>query len=416
VFGRSSGLWRHSDFLKYWSAQSLSLAGMQFGNLALPLVAVLTLDASAAEAGVLSGIGGLPWMLFGLLAGVAVDRFRRRVILVAAHCGRALLLASVPVAVGFGVLSMAQLYVVAFLTATLSMCFEIAYQSYLPSLVARDQLAEGNSKLAATDGVARTVGPGLAGTTVQVLTAPLALGANAICYLASGLLLWLVRRPEPAPERQARRSFWRSFVAGLAFTWRHALVRALALSEATYEFFFSMMYAVLFVFLSRELSLAPGVIGAIFAAGSVGGILGAFAARRAGERFGRRAAMVGGSLLRSGGLAAMLLSIVAGPFAVPVLIGARLCNAFGWTVWQVHQETTQQLVTPVRLLGRVNGSMLFVVRGMGALGGFAAAALAAAHGVVPTLVIGAVGAALAVVALLAAPAAEPVTYERISRR
>lgn len=395
------GLWQHSDFLKFWSAQSLSLLGIQFGRIALPLVAILSLDASAAQVGLLTAVGGLPWLVLGLFAGVVIDRLPRRPVLIVAHVGRALLWGSIPVAAAFGGLDLIQLYAVAVLSGIFNVCFEIAYRSYLPSLVGHDRLAEGYGKLAVTDGAARAAGPSVAGALVQVLTAPLALAVQALSYLGSAALLWRVHHAEPAPgPGRARGHPWASIREGLEFAWRQAIVRALILSEATYTCSFAVLSAVLMVFFARRLHLDPALIGIIFTVGSIGGILGGLVARGLGNRLRRGRAVLVGSLLRGCGIAIVPLAALAGPLGLPLLIVSRLVNAFGWTVWDVHQETTQQLLTPNRMRGRVNASALLAIHGFDTLGGFAGTGLAALLGVLPTLTIGAVGAALGTAWLL----------------
>lgn len=395
MFRSFTGLWRDADFIRLWSAQTLSLAGIQFGRLALPLTAVLTLDASAAQVGLLGAMAGVPWLLFGLVVGTVIDRFRRRPVLIAAHVGRALLWGSAPLAAALGLLTIGQLYVVAFLAGTLDVCFLVAYRSYLPSLVGPERLAEGNAKLAATDGITRTAGPSVAGAVVQFLTAPVALAVQAAGFLGSALCVWRIGRPEPTTLVSGRQPVWAAIRDGLLFGWRQSVVRALTLSEASYLFSFSVLYAVQIVFLSRQLGLAPALIGLIFTAGSVGGIVAAVVARRIGQRLRAGRVIVLGSLLRGAGLALVPFAALVGPFALPLLIGSRLVNAFGWTLWEVHQETTQQLLVPNRLRGRVNGSTLFVTNGADSLGAFTGAGLAAVVGVFPTLAIGAVGAVLA---------------------
>lgn len=397
LFHSFHGLWRSADFIRLWSAQTLSLAGIQFGRLALPLVAVLTLDASAAQVGLLGAMAGVPWLIFGLFVGTVIDRFRRRPILIAVHAGRALLWGSAPVAAAFGLLTMGQLFVVAFLAGTLDVCFLVAYRSYLPSLVGPERLAEGNAKLAATDGITRTAGPSMAGAVVQLLTAPVALAVQAAAFLGSALCVWRIRHPEPEPSRSSsgREPVRAALFDGLRFAWRQPLVRAFTVSDASFLFSFSMLYAVQIVFFTRQLGLGPALIGVIFTTGSVGGLIAALVARRIGRRLRVGPTLVLGSLLRGGGLAVIPFAALVGPFALPLLIGSRLVNAFGWTLWEVHQETTQQLVVPNRLRGRVNGSTLFVSQGADSLGAFTGAGLAAAVGVLPTLAVGAVGAVLA---------------------
>jgi MFS family permease len=394
VLDRLDGLWRHPDFLTFWSAQSLSLLGIQFGRIALPLVAILALDATAAQVGLLLAIAGSPWLVFGLFAGIVIDRLPRRPILIIAHAGRGVLLSSVPLCAALGILTMNQLYLVTFLAGTLDVCFNIAYRSYLPSLIPAVQLPDGYAKLAVTDGAMRTAGPSLAGGLVQILNAAAAVGFQALAFVGSGLLLWRIRHQEPTPSATTRESVWPGLVAGLRFVWRQPLVRAFTLSDATFVFSFAIVYAVHMVFLTRDLNLSPAMIGVIFTVGSIGGVLGGMAARMVGVRLTTGRTIITGSLLRAFGIALVPLAIFVGPAALALLVVSRLVNAFGWTLWEVHQETTQQLLTPAGLRGRVNGSVQFTVQGVDALGGFVGAGLAALLGVLPTLAVGALGALL----------------------
>ena len=388
------GLWRHHDFLTFWSAQSLSLLGIQFGRIALPLLAILALHATAAQVGLLLAIAGSPWLMFGLFAGIIIDRLPRRPTLIVAHAGRGILLGTVPVCAALGILTMNQLYLVTFLAGTLDVCFQIAYRSYLPSLIPAVELPDGYAKLAVTDGAMRTAGPSLAGGLVQILNAASALGFQALTYLGSGLLLWRIRHQEPTRPATTRESVWPALTAGLRFAWRQPLVRAFTLSDATFVFCFNIVYAVQMVFFARDLHLSAAMIGVIFTVGSLGGLFGGVSVRIVGVRLTTGRTIVTGSLLRAAGIALVPLAVLVGPAALPLLILSRLVNAFGWTLWEVHQETTQQLLTPSNLRGRVNGGVQFVVQGTDALGAFVGAGLAALLGVLPTLAIGALGALL----------------------
>src|SRR5437763_4347421 len=203
---RFAGLWRHADFLKLWAGQTVSVFGDQIGLLALPLLAVLTLQANAAQMGILGAAERAPFLLVGLLAGVWADRLRRRPILIAADVGRALLFGSIPLAALLGLLTMPYLYLIAFLVGILTVFFDVAYQSYLPVLVSREQLVEGNSKLEISNSVSMIAGPGLAGGLVQLITAPLAILVDAAPFVLSVVPLLLKRAPEPAPPAPAERA------------------------------------------------------------------------------------------------------------------------------------------------------------------------------------------------------------------
>src|SRR5437764_3222133 len=190
------GLWRHADFLKLWSAQTVSQFGSAVSQVALPLVAVLSLHATAFQVAALSTVEFLPFLLFTLPAGVWVDRLPRRPILVIGDAGRALALGSIPFVAAVGHLTLVQLYVAGFVTGTLTVFFDVAYQSYLPSLVEREQLVDGNSKLEVTRSGAQVAGPGLAGLLIKLATAPYAILVDTASFLFSGGFLLAIGKRE----------------------------------------------------------------------------------------------------------------------------------------------------------------------------------------------------------------------------
>ena len=192
-------LLRHADFLKLWTAETISQFGTQVSLLAIPLVAVTLLDATPFEVAMLGTIEFLPFILFSLPAGAWVDRLRRRPILIVGDIGRALLLVSIPVAYALDVLTIWQLYVVGFAAGTLTVFFDVAYQSYLPSLVDRDQLIEGNSKMEVTRTLAQTAGPAISGGLIGVLTAPIAILVDSISYGISAFFVF--SSGEATPDR-----------------------------------------------------------------------------------------------------------------------------------------------------------------------------------------------------------------------
>jgi len=197
--------------LKLWTAQTISVFGDRFSELAIPLIAVLMLGATPGQMGILTAVTRAPFLLIGLFAGVWVDRLPRRPILITGDLGRAIVLLSIPLAAVLGSLSMLHLYTVGVLVGILTVFFDVAYQAYLPALVHRGQLVEGNSKLEATRSLAGLAGPGVAGVVIQVLSAPLAIVLDAISFVASGGLTNLIRRREGSAERPTpgARSWWR---------------------------------------------------------------------------------------------------------------------------------------------------------------------------------------------------------------
>src|SRR6266540_993984 len=295
--GERRSIWGHRDFVRQWSAESVSRFGSQVSLLALPLIAITALHTSTFQVGLLSTMEFLPFVLIGLPAGVWVDRLRRRPVLIAANLGRALALASIPLAHALGVLSMAQLYAVAFATGVLTVFFDVAYQSYLPRLVLPEQLVEGNAKLEISNSGASIAGPGLAGLLIQLLTAPVAVVADAASFLASAAFIGRIRRREPPPPpARAGGGMRREIAEGLRYVLGHRLLRWTAATTATSNLFSAMTAAILVLYLVRHFGMSPGLIGLVMTVGNAGWLLGATGNARLSRRLGagRRSRPVAG--------------------------------------------------------------------------------------------------------------------------
>lgn len=393
--------WRNSTFLKVWGAQASGLVGQQFSVLAMPLVAVLTLHATPSAVALISTCFNLPWVVIGLFVGVVVDRLPRRSVLIASDIARAVLLGVVPLSATFGVLSMTQLFILGVLVGTLDVFWITAFRSYVPTVVRRDHLSHAYSLIGASDSITRTAAPSLAGAIIQLLGPPLGLAVTSVSYLGSALLNGTIGQREQRPTRDdPRLSVFGSFRDGLVYTVRHRLVFAMACSEATYFGFWSLTQSVLIVFLARQLGMSPALIGLIFTVGTLGGLLGAASARRIAARIGVGPTLIIGTSLRSLGmvLTPVVAVVATGPGigTIAALMGARAINSYGWSVWDVNRETTQQTAISDEMRGRVNGSVLFMSGVMLAAGPAAGAVVVNAVGVVGTLVIGGVGTLLAV--------------------
>ena len=281
-------LTRNPDFLKFWVGQTISVFGSQITNLALPLTAVLVLNASSSQMGVLNALGIAPFILVGLFAGVWADRMRRRPILLASDLGRFLLLGSIPLAALGGFLTIPYLYIIIFLVGIMTVFFDVSYQAFLPSLVGREQLVEGNSKLEVSNSAAAILGPGLAGVLVQALTAPIAIIFDALSFLVSAISLRVIRSQETAPElkQAAEKNVLREIREGLHVVFGNRLLWSIAGCTATANFFGSMWQAVFILYLTRELGMPPAVQGIIFAAGAPGALLAALISARVAKRLG----------------------------------------------------------------------------------------------------------------------------------
>ena len=386
-----------------WAGQTISLAGSQVTLLALPLTAILVFKASAFQVGTLSTVEFLPFMLLGLPVGVWVDRLRRRPILVAADVLRLVVIGSVPIAYGLGALRLAQLYVVGFLSGIGTVFFDVAYGAYLPSLVDRTRLVEGNAKLEASRSGAQIAGPGIAGVLVQALSAPGAILADAISYLASVVSLLSIRRREPPVDdpTDGRPAMWHQVAEGVRFIAGQPMIRPLLACTGMLNLFSMMGQAVILLFAVNDLGLSAGAIGLILSIGSAGFLIGAVVAERVGRRVG-----VGPTLIVCGflvGLGAVFVPLATRDTAAPVLILYGLIASFGGVIYNVNGRSLMQSLTPDRMLGRAIATNRFVVWGVIPIGTFVGGVLGSRIGLRPTLWIAAAGQLLAFLPPLLSP-------------
>jgi len=398
---RPGGLWRHRDFLSLWGAETISQFGSQVSFLALPLVAILVLEESAFNVAALTSLQFLPFLLFTLPAGVWVDRLRRKPILVLGDLGRAVALLSVPLAHWFGTLTIWHLFVVAFVHGVCTVFFDVAYQSYLPALVGRDQVVEGNAKLEISRAAANIGGPGMAGGLVAALSAPVAVVLDAFSFLASALLLGGIRKQEEAPARADRRSLRHELVEGLRYVFGHPYQRTMIAMTALSNFFGQVVFSILLVYAVRELGLSAATIGIVLAVGNLGTLASALTAKRIGERLG-----VGRTILLASclfGPGTLLIALAPQDNAIPFILASMMVIGFGGILYNVTAISLIQAITPDRILGRANASRRFVVWGVVPLGGFTGGALAAVIGLRETMVVGAIGGLLTIIPILVSP-------------
>ena len=395
-------LWRNRDFTLLWTGQTISEVGSQVTALALPLLATLPLQASTFEVALLTVCSSAGFLLVALHAGALIDRTRKKPVLVRTDIARATLIATIPIAHVAGVLTIWQMYVVALASSILTVFFDVSYQSYLPVLVPRDQLVEGNAKLTSSAEVARVGGPGAAGALVAAVGAPYAVLVDAVSFLLSAGATAAVRDaekpPGPRPEGQRLRDEIRE---GLSFVLRHPILSRIVGCTGTSNFFSSMFVAVEIVFLVRVLKASPQVIGVVLSLASLGGVLGALTASMLARRIGS-ARIVWLSL----GLTAPLTFLAPASFpgwGVVLFGAAGFAGALGAVVYNVAQVSYRQSICPPALLGRMNASVRFVVWGSMPLGGLAGGALGTWIGVRPTLFVAAAGMCSAVLWVIISP-------------
>lgn len=397
-------LWRHPDFAKLWAAQTISLLGSQVTFLALPLTAIFLLDATPAQLGVVTALGALPDLVAGLHAGALVDRRRRRPLLIAADLGRALILASIPVAWLTDRLSMPLLYAVALGAGLLALVFDVAYQAFLPAIVPRDRLVDGNAKLELSRTAAEVGGPGLGGWLVGAFSAPVAIALDALSYLGSALLIAAIRAKEAAlPSIPSGRRLRSEIADGLRVVFADPRLRAVAGCRALLGFFNAMLEAVFVLFLARTLRLDPVSIGIVFAVGGAGFLVGSLLPERLAGRLGFGPTTV--LALALVGIADLLVPLAgsATVAAVPLLIAAQFLFGLGLTVFNVNQASLRQAVVPDDLQGRAAATVRVLGAGPIPLGALAGGLLGGAIGLPETLLLAVGGELLAALWLWRSP-------------
>jgi MFS family permease len=375
-----------------WAGQSISELGSQVSQLAIPWLAAVGLHASPIEFSLLGVLGFLPFILFALPAGVWVDRLRRRQILIVGDASRAVLLALIPILWAAGVLQIWHLLVLQFVIGIFTVFFDVAYQSYLPALIEREHLVDGNSKLQLTVSVAQVAGPSLSGGLIAAITAPYAIVADAVSFVISTIFMVRMRHREELPERaagEAHPKMWPQVKEGLQWVVGNRYLRPIAGCTGTSNFFGQILFAVFVLYAVRVLHLSALVLGAVFAVGSLGSIAGALAANRLRKRLGVGPAIVAYAVIFS--CAGVLFPLAPRSFPVPFLTAGMAIFGFASVAYNITQVSLRQAITPERLQGRMNAAMRWIVWGTIPLGTLAGGAIGQTIGLRAALWVGAVG-------------------------
>ena len=395
---------RQPEFLKLWSAQAISQVGDQITYLALPLVAVLTLDASAAQMGLLTAAELMPHLLFSLAAGVWIERrTNRRRLMIVADIARAALLTTVPVAAALDLLTFPQLYVVGFLAGSCAVLFDISWSTLFVSIVPRRDVVEANSKLSATRALSFVIGPSLAGFLVQLLTAPVTLLVDAVSFIGSAMFLGRIGVEEPAVEQDGQESVLESLRNGFRYVFGDELIRPELLCTATINLFNFVFHAIFVLYATKELGVKPGLLGLVLGAGAVGGIVGAFVAVRVERLIGIGPGFTLGCVLFP--LPLVLVPLASGTETqVVIMLGlAEFFCSVGVMILDVNGSSLMFLRTPDRLRSRMSGTYRFVNYGVRPLGALLGGALGTTIGLQTTLWIGVLGALGGVLWLVFSP-------------
>ncbi|HEY2263934.1 MAG TPA: MFS transporter [Streptosporangiaceae bacterium] len=401
---RTGTLWRHRNFVLLWSGQSVSEVGSSVTVLALPLTAVVVLRATTLQVGLLTSASTAAFALIALPAGALVDRWAKRRLMIWCDVARLVIIGSVPLAAVLGLLTLGQLYAVAVTAGVATVFFDVAYQSYLPVVVDRDHLVEGNGKLGATQAFAQVTGPGLGGALAGLIGAARALAVDALSYAVSVASLLAINVPEDFPPKGGRGglggtvspqelggsggdrppgSLRKEIAEGLSFVLRHPVLRKIVACTGTANLFGAMGTALEIVFLIRVLRIRPADTGLLIAVASLGGVAGGLLAGRLGRRIGT-ARIIWFSLIVLG-FPQLLIPLAAPGWRVAAFPVGMAFYSFGGVVYNVAQVSYRQSICPPRLLGRMNAAVRWVVWGTIPLGGVIGGVLGTLAGVRVTL-------------------------------
>jgi len=405
--GNRFGLLRQDDFRRLWVGETISQVGSQVSLLAIPFMATVLLGATVLEVALLGALAFLPFILFTLPAGAWLDHMRRRPVLISSDLVRFIALGTIPVAWIAGILTIWQLYLVSFVAGVGTVFFDVAYMSYMPVLVEPGELVEGNGKLQASEAAAAVVGPGLSGVLISAVGAPFAVIADALSYLASALFVWRIKRAEPHPEAQriatgvAREPLQRQIAEGVRFVLHNPYLRAIAGATSAANLCSNVIYAIIPVYLYRELGLGAAVVGVIFGIGALGTLGGAFVANQIATRLGLGRTIVGSSAVA--GLAMLLVPLASRAAPVACLVASVAIGGFANVVYNVNQVSYRQAITPIAIQGRMNATMRFMVWGTIPIGAILGGVIATAVGVPSAIWIGALGSCLPFLSVLLSP-------------
>lgn len=401
----SGPLRRSGNFLVFWLGQTLSQFGAQLGAVAMPVLAVSLLQATEWEVGVLNAANTIAFLVVGLPVGAWVDRFFKRRIMIRADLVRMAAMLAIPLLWYQDLLQVWHLWIIAAIVGIANVFFDVSYQSYIPSLVHREQISEANAKLETTGQISRLAGPAAGGGLLVLVAAPVLFIGQAIGYLVSALCLTRVKDEERPAERRPGVGLVEEIREGLGYVVRHPLIGPIAATTGIINFFSTIIFTLLPILALRTLSLNTVELGLIYSAGAIGGLLAASLTPWVASKLGEGPSLVAGTLLTAGGMAGFPLSILVGGLrpSFAVLAGSMFVMTIGVLLYNIIQVSMRQKICPPRLLGRMNASIRFIVWGVMPVASLLAGFLGTALGIDAALWIGVAGSLAGVAPLLLSP-------------
>lgn len=402
----AKGFFSNRNFLALWSGQTVSMFGSQVTLIALPLVAAWYLDANPLQMSVIGAMGYVPSLLMGLVVGVWVEKANLKLVLVLSDLARAMALAAVPITFLMHDLHFVVLYLVSFLVGLGTIFSDVAAMSYIPTVVSEATLVRANSRLETSNSLASLFGQALGGTLVEAVGAPFSIIVDAISFLFSAVAMFFVRavrRAVPTPSNSGE-SMWRSVKTGLVLVLRNPILRAILVSGTLFNMFTIMMEPVFLLYVARTLHLSAIWIGIIFSFSGVGALIGSLIAERFSKAYGSGYALAFSLVVA--GLVSLLvpLSVILPRFAAIIaLIVMQLVDSSMLIAFNINQKTLRTLITPSEMLSRMNGTIRFFIYGVVPIGELLGGVLGNLLGILPTLIIGAIGLIASSGVLLSSP-------------
>lgn len=387
--------WAIADFRRLWRASAISSFGSEIGELALPLLAIITLVATPSEVGLLRTAQFVPFLIATLPLGVMVDRLSKRALMMLSDFGRFALVGLIPILIWTGVRQIEVLYVLVFLVGCLTVLYQLAEFAYLPSLVSHEQIVDANGKLSATLSANEIAGKGVGGVIVELLTAPVAVLADAVTYLLSALNLWRIVSREDTEAAGRRGPPLREAREGLRIAVRSRFIGPLLGEATTFNFFNEFFIIGLLLYAVRGIGLGPALIGAVFAAGGIGSFVGAWFGARVTSRFGYGRVLLATMIVGNGAPVGVVFLGNDASVDLLILMVVFLVMGVGVGIANVHAVSLRQTAIAPGLRSSVNAGYRLISWGTVPIGASIGGFLASRVGSYPTMVVGAVEVALA---------------------